>query len=721
MFVIFILTLVAHLWVIFAILQISRIAENKSIWYLFAVSNVVFVLSTAASLKQYLADGLSIGLFAEGAHLVAVVFFLVGVVPFRSILASRLSLSNAHENLLESMRDTFYRANARGEVEYISASAESLLGYTPEELVGTQLSDYYERPEAREALIKALSDNNDEIEAFRSWALHKNGQRVALDIDARILRDAKGDILAVEGIARNVTERIKTEAQYTELGRLVEGAPAEILVFDAQTLAFVIVNLAARNNLGYSMDELQGMTIADLKPAQSAINMDNFLVSLAWGEETVIKFENMVRRKDGSEYPIEVFLQYSSTDLRPVFFAIANDITERRKAEDSLGRSRRMHSLGQLTGGVAHDFNNMLQVMQMNLEKLRPTDSANMKWYDGAEKVVEQSAQLTERLLAFARRQTLLPRVFDVNGVLGDMQSLMRLTLTAAVNLELSLSPDELKVEVDEGQIENALLNLLLNARDAMPAGGTLYLGVAQVRLSASEAFCMDGLEGGDYVEISIVDNGQGMSAEVLRNAIEPFYTTKIAVDGTGLGLSMVYGFAKQSGGHLSIESKVGVGTTVRLYFPVSHEALSVVKTESILGTDSSTRGETILLIEDDSVLRELVAGGLSDLGYQIVTAIDGDQAWQIIKQSEGQVRLVIADVLLAGGETGPEVVRRIKALQAELATIFISGHTREYWGDTHGFPDDAIFLRKPFKLRQLQTTIDQLLRRQRQEIMRIG
>jgi CheY-like chemotaxis protein len=220
----------------------------------------------------------------------------------------------------------------------------------------------------------------------------------------------------------------------------------------------------------------------------------------------------------------------------------------------------------------------------------------------------------------------------------------------------------------------------------------------------------MDELEGGDYVEISIGDNGQGMSAEVLRNAIEPFYTTKTAVGGTGLGLSMVYGFAKQSGGHLSMESEVGVGTTARLYFPLSHKSLSVVSEALVAGAVSLIHGEAILLIEDDPVLRELISGSLSDVGYRIVTAIDGDQAAQIISQSNGGIRLVIADVLLAGGETGPEVVRRIKTLQAELATIFISGHTREYWGDTHGFPDDAVFLRKPFKLRQLQTIIDQLV-----------
>jgi PAS domain S-box-containing protein len=710
MFVILILTIIAHLWVIFAILRVSRIAENKNVWYLFAISNAVLALRTGFLLKQHLVDGLPIGLFVEGTHLAAVILFLVGVVPFRTILASRLSLINAHQNLLGSMRDTFYRANAKGEIEYVSASAESLLGYTPDELVGAQLSDYYENPQDREKLIEALFDNNDEVEAFRSWAHHKNGQRVALDIDARVLRDANGDFLAVEGIVRNVTERIKTEAQNMELGRIVEGAPAEILVFDAETLAFVIVNLAARNNLGYAMSELQAMIFTDLEPADSAINIDRLLVSLARGEETVIKFENLIRRKDGTEYPIEVFLQYSRTQLRPVFFAIAYDITERRKAEESLDRSRRMHSLGQLTGGVAHDFNNMLQVMQMNLEKLRPINPDYMKWYHGAEKVVEQSAQLTERLLAFARRQTLLPRVFDVNFVLGDMQSLMSLTLTAAVKLDLSLSADELKVEVDEGQIENALLNLLLNARDAMPAGGTLRLRVAKVRLGASEAFRMDELEGGDYVEISIGDNGQGMSAEVLRNAIEPFYTTKTAVGGTGLGLSMVYGFAKQSGGHLSMESEVGVGTTARLYFPLSHKSLSVVSEALVAGAVSLIHGEAILLIEDDPVLRELISGSLSDVGYRIVTAIDGDQAAQIISQSNGGIRLVIADVLLAGGETGPEVVRRIKTLQAELATIFISGHTREYWGDTHGFPDDAVFLRKPFKLRQLQTIIDQLV-----------
>jgi PAS domain S-box-containing protein len=593
-----------------------------------------------------------------------------------------------------------------------SASSESLLGYPPDELAGMRLAGLYKNPDDRQRLIDAMLANNDEVRDFRGWMVHKAGQLVALDMNVRILRGANGEVLGVEGIVRNVMARVESESQNTELGRIVEGAPAEILVFDAQTLKFLIVNLAARNNLGYSMAELQSMILIDLRPARTQINMNSFLESLANGEETVIKFENMIRRKDGSEYPIEMFLQYSKTQLRPVFFAIFYDITERRKAEDSQGLSRRMHSLGQLTGGVAHDFNNMLQVMQMNLEKLRPTEPANMKWYYGAEKVVEQSAQLTERLLAFARRQTLLPRVFSVNCVLQDMQPLMKLTLTEAIELDLVLSVDDPKVEVDEGQIENALLNLMINARDAMPSGGLVQLSVAKVRLGASEAFQMDGLEGGDYVEISIVDDGQGMSVDVLNNAIEPFYTTKMAVDGTGLGLSMVYGFTKQSGGHLSMASEFGVGTTVRLYFPLSQKPLSVVCDEPVAAADALSRGETILLIEDDPVLLELVSGSLGDLGYRVATAINGDQACQIVEQRQGRVRLVIADVLLAGGETGPEVVARLNASQAELATIFISGHTREYWGESHGFPDDAIFLRKPFKLIQLQSAIEQLIGR---------
>jgi len=709
MFVIPILTLIAHLVAIVATLRISFISPVKRIWYLFAASNAALLASTGFALQQHRVDGLPLEIFAQGAHLAAVILFLLGL---KARLANRLTLTQAHEHLLDKMRDTFYRADADGMVTYASASSESLLGYPPDELAGMRLAGLYENPGDRQKLIDAMLANNDEVRDYRCWMVHKSGRVVALDMSGRLLRGANGEVLGVEGIVRNVMARVESESQNTELGRIVEGAPAEILVFDAQTLKLLIVNLAARNNLGYSMVELQSMIFTDLRSARTEINMNGFLESLARGEETVIKFEKMIRRKDDSEYPVEVFLQYSRTQLRPVFFAILYDITERRKAEEGQGRSRRMHALGQLTGGVAHDFNNMLQVMQMNLEKLRPTEPANMKWYNGAEKVVEQSAQLTQRLLAFARRQTLLPHVFCVNSVLQEMLPLMKLTFTEAVQLDLVLSVDAPKVEVDEGQIENALLNLMINARDAMPSGGLVQLSVAKVRLGASEAFQMDGLEGGDYVEISIVDDGQGMSVDVLNNAIEPFYTTKMAVDGTGLGLSMVYGFAKQSGGHLSMASELGVGTTVRLYFPLSQKPLSVVCDEPVAAAEALSCGETILLIDDDPVLLELVAGSLGDLGYQVATAINGDQACHIVEQSVRPIRLAIADVLLAGGETGPEVVARINASQEELATIFISGHTREYWGETHGFPDDAIFLRKPFKLIQLQSAIEQLIGR---------
>ena len=400
---------------------------------------------------------------------------------------------------------------------------------------------------------------------------------MALENNAHLLRDDEGKIVGVEGVVRDITERIKTESQNAEMGRIVESSANEIFVFDAATHRFLIVNQSARLNLGYTLPEILNMTIADIRSTNSELDTEGILESLRSGKETVAYHDRQMLRKDGTEYTAEVSLQYSRTQLRPVFFAILYDVTARRKAEEELSRSRRIHSLGLLTGGVAHDFNNMLQALQMNLEKLKPDSQDKLNWYANAERGIERSARLTHRLLAFARQQTLLPKVVDVNAVLRDLAPLFTLTATEAVLVELDLQAIELRAEIDQGQVENAILNLVINARDAMLDGGKMCLSTRLAQLSESQALSMDELSAGDYIEICLIDNGAGMSETVLQKSIEPFYTTKSAIEGTGLGLSTVYGFAKQSGGYMSIASKTGEGTTIKLYFPLSSKPLGSI------------------------------------------------------------------------------------------------------------------------------------------------
>jgi CheY-like chemotaxis protein len=304
-----------------------------------------------------------------------------------------------------------------------------------------------------------------------------------------------------------------------------------------------------------------------------------------------------------------------------------------------------------------------------------------------------------------------LPKVVDVNVIVNELAPLFELTLSEAVRIEFDFQAVQLRAEVDQSQIENALLNLVINARDAMPGGGELCIRTRQVHLSASQAFQMDELAAGHYVEICITDDGAGMSPTVLLNAIEPFYTTKSTSEGTGLGLSTVYGFAKQSGGHLSIQSELNQGTTATLYFPVSEKPLSLVNDNRTSDLIKSAQGELVLLIEDDTVIRELAFGTLKNLGYQPLAASNGREATQLVAVHKDKIRLVISDVLLAEGETGPDVVEQISAQQGGIGTIFISGHTREYWGDKHCFPEHALFLHKPFKQHQLKLAIEQLLR----------
>jgi PAS domain S-box-containing protein len=702
------LSVAMHLVAGFWTMGISLSSDHKRTWYVFTAGYVLLALSATWVLAQALLDGNPLNLWVELSRSAAGVFLLIALVPFRSVLAHRRQTVHAYEHLLQTMRDTYYRADQFGNIEVISASCEAIVGYGPEELIGQQLSGFYVDPTARTLLLEALQAGGGAVAGYQALIKHRAGHHVMMENNAQLVYNAAGEVIGVEGVLRNITERLRTEQQNSALGRILEWSANEIYVFDAETRLFVMVNKGARDNVGYTMEELSQLTPTDLRPRESAVPFEELLRSLRQGEQDSVLVDSLIRRKDGSLYPAELTLQYSGASLRPVFFVIVQDMTERKKAAVDLARAQRLQSVGQLTGGIAHDFNNMLQALQLSLERLKPATPDQVPWHDGALRVVHQASQLTQRLLAFARHQTLLPQVVDVGKTLVGMEMLLQLTLKGRVKLGLDLSPAALLIEVDEAQFENGLLNLVLNARDAMPDGGQICIRSQTLQLTADQGQRLDNLAAGDYVEISVEDNGKGMPEQVAEKAFEPFFTTKQVGEGNGMGLSMVYGFVKQSGGHMILSSTLGQGTTVRLYFPVTNKAPQIATNKPVVEAGGGT--EMILLVEDDEVVRMLAAGLLAEMGYRVVVAADGSAAEQMASQHAGRLDLVISDVLLSGGESGPATVARIKAIHGPVKTIFISGHTRQYWSAGEVFPDDSVFLHKPFTTEQLDSAIRQLL-----------
>jgi signal transduction histidine kinase len=418
------------------------------------------------------------------------------------------------------------------------------------------------------------------------------------------------------------------------------------------------------------------------------------------------------RRRGGEEFPLDLAVSDMRLGERRLLIAGVRDLTERKKAEARLSQAQKMETVGQLVGGVAHDFNNLLMAMQLNLEL------ANMLASDRPEaaecitvalNAVDRGAELTRRLLAFSRQQPLEPKVINANDLVGDMMKLMHRLLQENIETRASLEAKLWAVEVDPGQLEAALLNLVVNARDAMPDGGRLRIETCNVVLGAEEAASHEDVAPGEYVRITVRDTGTGMKPEVLARAFDPFFTTKGVGKGSGLGLSMVYGFVKQSGGHVTIQTEVGTGTSVMLHFRRAHATPSAPAARSP-GSETVRPGhETILLVEDDADVRLTVERLLKSLGYMVVTAADGPAAVEIIV---GGLRpdLLLADVVLPKGMSGKDVSEAVAARVPTCRILFMSGYTEDAVMHHGRLDEGVVLLSKPFPREVLASKVRELL-----------
>jgi PAS domain S-box-containing protein len=387
---------------------------------------------------------------------------------------------------------------------------------------------------------------------------------------------------------------------------------------------------------------------------------------------------------------------------------------ELMKTEAALRQSQKMEAVGQLTGGLAHDFNNLLGSIAGSLELLKRRmghEDMVVRYVDIAQTATKRAASLTHRLLAFSRQQTLEPKVLDVNHLIGGFEDLVRRTIGPQAVLEVAPGIDVWPVHADPGQLENALLNLCINARDAMPDGGRLVVETANRVIDARMA-AEEEMESGQYVCISVSDNGTGMPAEVIARAFDPFFTTKPLGLGTGLGLSMVYGFARQSGGLARIYSEMGRGTSVRIYLP-RHLGAGIASQETALpgrSVDKLGTGETVLVVDDEPSMRMLMVEMLQDMGYRVLQAADGARAMNLL-QTESSIALLVTDVGLPGGMNGRQVADAARALSPDLRVLFVTGYA-ETAVMSHGhLPAGMQVLTKPFEMQVFSQRIETLLK----------
>lgn len=409
--------------------------------------------------------------------------------------------------------------------------------------------------------------------------------------------------------------------------------------------------------------------------------------------------------------------------LRSLNESLEEQIAERteqlRQKDEVLRQAQKMEAVGQLTGGVAHDFNNLLQIITGNLDtiirNLPPESGRLLRAANNALNGAKRAAALTQRLLAFARRQPLSPKPIDVNSLVNGMSELLHRTIGEMVAVETVLSAGLWKVEVDPNELEAAILNLAINARDAMPSGGRLTVETSNAHIDEAYAAGHAEVAPGQYVSISISDTGEGMSPETLTRAFEPFYTTKEVGKGTGLGLSQVYGFVKQSGGHVKIYSEVASGTTVKMYLPRLTSDVTPEDTAENGPVPEGLKEETILVVEDDEDVRRYSVESLRELGYHVIEAHDGQSALRLLERQQ-RIDLLLTDVVLPGGMTGAQIAQQAVAMRPSLRVLYMTGYARNAIVH-HGRLDKGVqLLTKPFSFNDLAAKVRDILDASRAE-----
>jgi len=597
-------------------------------------------------------------------------------------------------------------------------------------------------PEDREATEKKFRDAvaGDVSEYTVQYRIIRpsDGETRWISVKSTIERDAQGKAIRLVGAHTDVTEQVmaeqalrQSEERYRKLAdQLAElnatlaqrveektrerdriwNVSQDLLVVADRNGVWQTVNPAWTRTLGWSEAELLNRTSEWLEhPDDNGLTQAQVRKLATSG--TTVRFESRFRHKDGSYR----WLSWTGVSDQNRTYAVARDVTAEKAAaerlratEEALLQSQKMEAVGQLTGGIAHDFNNLLtgivgslDLLQTRLNQGRTDNVA--RYINAAMTSANRAAALTHRLLAFARRQPLIPKSVDVNQLVVSLEDLLRRTIGETIDLRIVAADDLWSTLCDPNQLESALLNLAINARDAMPDGGRLTIATSNARLDSVTADT-PALAPGDYVCIAVTDTGVGMSAEVAARAFDPFFTTKPIGQGTGLGLSMIYGFARQSNGHVTINSKIGQGTTVRLYLPRHHGDIAAAEASAASAAEYAATGETVLVIEDEPVVRAVVVEMLAEQGYRTLEAVDGPSGLKILR-SNARIDLLVTDVGLPG-MNGRQVADQARETRPDLKILFITGYA-ESVAIADGFLQPGMeMITKPFDLDHLAQRI---------------
>jgi len=495
-------------------------------------------------------------------------------------------------------------------------------------------------------------------------------------------------------------ERMLLES-VTRLQAVVETAVDGVILIDARG-RILMFNTACEKLFQYRAEEVIDKNVKLLMPSSYRVEHDGNIRNFLDIDErkSGVGREVVGQRKDGSTFPMDLSAGEATQDGEAIFVGIIHDLTERKRTEEQLVQAQKMEAVGQLSGGIAHDFNNLLTVIVGNAEflseKLKSRQDLK-QLADDIGRAGDRGGELTQQLLAFGRRQILRPVAFECNDLLDSMHKLLRRTMREDIEVKTDFDHDIPLAFADSAQLESAVLNIALNAQDAMPSGGCLTISTANASLDDHYRSLHPEVLPGEYVLVSITDDGEGMSKEVIERVFEPFFTTKEVGKGSGLGLSMVYGFVKQSNGHVSIYSEPGLGTTIRIYLPQAgiQSPRTVVQT---VADDELPRGaETVMIVEDDPFVRSYAVMRLESLGYSVIAAVDGAEALQKLK-ADIHVDILFTDIVMPGGINGWDLADLARQLRPGLPVLLTSGYALETLAKHGRLRAGAVVLTKPYR-----------------------
>ena len=647
---------------------------------------------------------------------------IIGVVlVFRDNTEKKRAEDAIHESqmlyfsLVDQIPAGVFRKDAAGRFIFVNSAFCELKGMTQEQFLGKTV---LELGLADTALAVSGAKHHEQIMKtgqrieVQEQYIHPDGRTLFFEVIKSPTFDAHGEITGSQTILFDVTKRLKIEAAHARLAAIVESSDDAII---SKTLKGVITswNGGAERLFGYTATEAIGRPLLMLFPPEREHEERDILEKMRSGQ-IIERFETVRVRKDGKQIDISVTLSPIRDGSGKVIGVskIARDITGFKRLEEQLRQSQKMEAIGQLAGGVAHDFNNILAIIQLQIGLLESCSELLPLQKDFIKEIfksTERAANLTRQLLLFSRKQTLQPQDLDLNEIITNITNMLQRTLGEDVHLQLNFSLEPLFIRADPGMMEQILVNLAVNSRDAMPKGGRLIIETSAVEFDEAVAQQSPQARPGVFTCLSVSDTGCGIAPDILLRIFEPFFTTKDVGKGTGLGLATVFGIVQQHQGWISVYSEVEIGTTFRIYLPRLAESTHRPAAASTL-TEVRGGNETILLVEDEPALCVLVHTVLTQLGYRVIEASNGADALAAWEKYRDEIHLLLTDMVLPNGMNGKEIARRLVRKNPKLKVIYTSGYSAEVVGNDLILQEGVNFLTKPFLIHKLAQTVRKYL-----------